>query len=212
MLHIDEAGTIGERIMRLVEHFHQGNKTAFGRVANIQSGVLAGIVGGRESKPGFEILQKLLTAYPNVNPTWLLFGRGEMLLSTPTITNEFVDPFASTSTDAGKRGFFPPGFVAEYTKREKERREKEYAEYYVALEQQKQTREAVRALIEYLAENDPSIRGLLTLLPSTFEAIPDPDTRQQLEDAEWERRTNEYHADQEAKLARQRQGREQQGD
>jgi excisionase family DNA binding protein len=83
MLQIDEIGTIGERINKLVNHFAQGNKTAFGRAADIQSGVLAGIVGGRESKPGFEILQKLLTAYPSINPIWLLFGREEMLQSRP---------------------------------------------------------------------------------------------------------------------------------
>lgn len=76
---IEEIGTVGERINRLVDHFCKGNKTAFGRAADIQSGVLAGIVGGRGSKPGFEILQKLLTAYPTVEPTWLLFGRGPML-------------------------------------------------------------------------------------------------------------------------------------
>jgi hypothetical protein len=81
MIQIDEVGAVGERIIRLVDYFCQGNKTAFGRAADIQSGVLAGIVGGRESKPGFEILQKLLTAYPTVNPIWLLFGRGPMIQS-----------------------------------------------------------------------------------------------------------------------------------
>jgi hypothetical protein len=80
MLNIVEIGTVSERIMMLINHFSQGNKTAFGRAADIQSGVLAGIIGGRESKPGFEILQKLLTAYPTVNPKWLLFGQGKMLL------------------------------------------------------------------------------------------------------------------------------------
>lgn len=79
MIQIDEVGTIGERLMQLADHFHHGNKTAFGRKADIQSGVLAGIIGARGSKPGFEILQKLLTAYPTVSPIWLLFGKGAML-------------------------------------------------------------------------------------------------------------------------------------
>jgi hypothetical protein len=78
-IQIHEVGTVGERINLLVDHFCRGNKTAFGRAADIQSGVLAGIVGGRGSKPGFEILQKLLTAYPTINPHWLLFGQGQML-------------------------------------------------------------------------------------------------------------------------------------
>jgi hypothetical protein len=213
MLQIDEVGTVGERILQLVDHFHQGNKTAFGRAANIQSGVLAGIVGGRESKPGFEILQKLLTAYPTVSPNWLLFGRGEMLIpATNNNYTERVDPFASTSTPDGveKRSFFPPGYIEEFTRREKEQRDKAYEEYYAALQQQEQTRNAVKALIEHLAAKDPTIRGLMDLLPSAFEDILDPDTKRQMEDAEWERRNDEYNADQEAEWARQRQEREQQ--
>lgn len=86
MLDINEIGTVAERITQLVNHFCQGNKAAFGRAADIQSGVLAGIVGGRESKPGFEILQKLLTAYPTVSPDWLLFGRGPMQREQPAVT------------------------------------------------------------------------------------------------------------------------------
>lgn len=82
MIELNEVGTVSERIMKLVDHFCRGNKTAFGRAADIQSGVLAGIVGGRGSKPGFELLQKMLMAYPTVEPTWMLFGRGPMLRST----------------------------------------------------------------------------------------------------------------------------------
>ena len=95
-LQINEIGTVGERINKLVDHFCKGNKTAFGRAADIQSGVLAGIVGGRGSKPGFEILQKLLTAYPTVDPTWLLFGRGHMLkdLSALTLHEALTAPVA----------------------------------------------------------------------------------------------------------------------
>jgi hypothetical protein len=198
---------VSERIAQMVDYFHKGNKSAFAKAVGISNQSLGEIVGARQSAPSFAALQKMLTAFPEVRMEWLVMGKGEMLPPKP---NEWVDPFVIDSTQ--KHGFFPPGFTEEHTKREKRRLEKEYAEYYAALEQQKQTREAVRALIEYLAENDPSIRGLLTLLPSTFEAIQDPDTRQQLEDAEWELRTNEYHADQEAERARQRQEHEQQGD
>jgi hypothetical protein len=93
MLQINEIGTVSDRIIQLVNHFCQGNKTAFGRAADIQSGVLAGFVGSRASKPGFEILQKMLTAYPTVSPDWLLFGRGEMLRQ-----GEVVDPTSGTGS------------------------------------------------------------------------------------------------------------------
>lgn len=98
MIQVDEIGSIGERITKLVDYFCQGNKTAFGRAADIQSGVLAGIVGGRESKPGFEILQKLLTAYPSVEPTWLLFGRGPMLRGE--VESNATESVATPSKDA----------------------------------------------------------------------------------------------------------------
>lgn len=78
-MEINEIGTIAERLAKLIDHFAKGNKAAFGRHADIQSGVLAGMLGGRMSKPGFEILQKILTAYPTIEPLWLLFGRGPML-------------------------------------------------------------------------------------------------------------------------------------
>ncbi|RZJ93195.1 MAG: hypothetical protein EOO60_05435 [Hymenobacter sp.] len=82
MLNINEVGEVHDRINQLVDYFCQGNKAAFGRRADIQSGVLAGIVGGRKNKPSFEVMQRLLTAYPNVSPTWLLFGHGPMVQQT----------------------------------------------------------------------------------------------------------------------------------
>lgn len=123
MLQIQEIGTISQRIIQLVDHFCQGNKTAFGRAADIQSGVLAGIVGGRESKPGFEILQKLLTAYPSVNAEWLLFGRGQMLQEStsetllghpiyPTLSEQIVD--LARSAVAGQIAAMRPNREAVY--------------------------------------------------------------------------------------------------
>lgn len=79
MLQVEEIGTVGERILQLINYFASGNKTAFGRAAGLQSGLLAGIIGSRQSKPSFEVLQKILTGYPSINPIWLLFGRGPML-------------------------------------------------------------------------------------------------------------------------------------
>ena len=59
MLEIEEVGNIHDRIMNLVNYFSGGNKAAFGRGADIQSGVLAGIIAGRKNKPSFEVLQKI---------------------------------------------------------------------------------------------------------------------------------------------------------
>lgn len=79
MLKIDEIGNVHDRIAGMVDFFCKGNKAAFGRKADIQSGVLAGIIAGRKNKPSFDVLQKLLTGYPSVNPNWLIFGQGTMI-------------------------------------------------------------------------------------------------------------------------------------
>lgn len=78
-LNIIENGTAAERITALVAHFSKGNKAAFGRVVGIASGVLAGLLGERHSRPGFGLLQRILTGFPTVSPDWLLFGTGPML-------------------------------------------------------------------------------------------------------------------------------------
>lgn len=191
MLQINETGTISERILQLVNHFHQGNKTAFGRAANIQSGVLAGIVGGRSSKPGFEILQKLLTAYPTVNPNWLLFGRDEMLLvNEPIPTVEETHPHLMGSSDTTRvAGFNVP------INREQERAR--WQQYYNANAQYTRTVTTLKALVEYLAKTDssPELRGILDLLPMVINPPLSPDKQDQLDDAEWEMRMEQWHAE-----------------
>lgn len=172
-----------DRIAQMVDHFCKGNKTAFGRGADIQSGVLAGIIGGRKNKPSFEVLQKILTGYSDVSPDWLLFGRGDML--RPEV---WVDPFASTSKggdEEPKRQFLPP--MDEFNKR----REEEWAEYHREVEQREKDRAALRALVEHLAKNDSSgeLAKIQQLLPSALKRDIDPDEMDNLIDAqhdEWE--------------------------
>ena len=86
MLTIEESGNVHDRIAALVYHFCKGNATAFGRGADIQSGVLAGITSGRRNKPSFDVVQKILTGYPSVSPRWLIFGLGPMLLEGEELT------------------------------------------------------------------------------------------------------------------------------
>jgi hypothetical protein len=63
----------------MVQVFAGGNKSAFGRKADIQASVLAGLVGGRMSNPSFDMMQRLLTAFPQVQGQWLVMGQGNML-------------------------------------------------------------------------------------------------------------------------------------
>lgn len=79
---VTEPNNIHQRLGILVDYFCKGNKTAFGRETDILPGVLASIIGGRLSKPSFELLQKIVTRYPEINGDWLLLGRGPMLKLT----------------------------------------------------------------------------------------------------------------------------------
>lgn len=104
MLQVYEEGTVAERVQKLIDHFAHGNKSAFGRAADLPSALLASIVGGRQSKPSFEVVQRLLTAYPTVEPTWLLFGQGPMLTGSPAPVGKYSGsvgqvPVLSTQDD-----------------------------------------------------------------------------------------------------------------
>lgn len=85
--------SIQERINRMVQVFASGNKSAFGRRADIQSGVLAGLVGGRMNNPSFDVMQRLLTAFPQVRERWLVVGHGDMLKpeSDPEALMEYLE-------------------------------------------------------------------------------------------------------------------------
>lgn len=53
------------------------SNNAFAKSIGKTSSTINQIVAGR-NKPGFEILDAICDAYPNLNPTWLLRGEGEM--------------------------------------------------------------------------------------------------------------------------------------
>jgi hypothetical protein len=75
----EEKTSIQQRLETMIQVFASGNKSAFGRKSGVQSGVLAGLIGGRMNNPSFSVLQKLLTSFPQIREEWLLLGKGVML-------------------------------------------------------------------------------------------------------------------------------------
>lgn len=71
--------TINQRIDMLVQKADAGNRSAFARRVDITPGAVSEMIGGRMSKPGFDVLQKIVLALPTLNRDWLLLGEGEML-------------------------------------------------------------------------------------------------------------------------------------
>ena len=47
----------------------------FAEVMGIQRSGISHLLSGR-NKPSFEFLEKMMTAYPDVNPEWLILGKG----------------------------------------------------------------------------------------------------------------------------------------
>jgi DNA transposition AAA+ family ATPase len=78
-----EQTTVNQRLEKLVDHFSQGNKSAFAKTVGVSSQGLGEILGGRQSAPSFLLLQKLFIAYPQVRMPWLILGEGSMLVTQP---------------------------------------------------------------------------------------------------------------------------------
>lgn len=68
---------LNERVCAIMERF-SNSKSAFANELGIGLPLITHITSGR-NKPGVDILQKILHAYPTINATWLLIGTGEMI-------------------------------------------------------------------------------------------------------------------------------------
>lgn len=69
---------IHERIEMIINSLGM-NKNSFAKRIGVSNTAIENIVGRRQSKPGFEILSRVVESFENINPEWLLTGKGEML-------------------------------------------------------------------------------------------------------------------------------------
>ena len=75
------------------------NSSQLAKTLDIQSSGISHILSGR-NKPSYDFVTKLLTEFPNLNPDWLLLGKGpmhrdEIRHKTPNSTNQEMTPIAS---------------------------------------------------------------------------------------------------------------------
>ena len=71
---------INDRILELISATGL-SRSAFSQEVGIQPQTLHHIVSGRRTKPGCEVLEKIVLRYPELNPGWLLTGKGAMWLT-----------------------------------------------------------------------------------------------------------------------------------
>lgn len=104
-----EISTINDRIAELIK-FLELSPTAFADEIGIQRSGLSHIMKGR-NKPSLDVVQKIVTRFPDINLAWLVNGIGNISSSTPSVINlqqkqiqttpkEPENPFKNTLFDA----------------------------------------------------------------------------------------------------------------
>lgn len=68
-----------DRLIEILKTFNLSAAQLAEQIGVQRSGI-SHIMSGR-NRPSLDFIQKLLTRYPEINPNWLLFGKGELLKS-----------------------------------------------------------------------------------------------------------------------------------
>ncbi len=68
--------TVNERFGKIIRVLYGGNKSAFASAIGVTPSVVDNIVGKRQGKPSFDVVEKV-SALAEVNISWLITGRGE---------------------------------------------------------------------------------------------------------------------------------------
>lgn len=103
-----ENPTINDRIVELIK-FLELSPTAFADEIGIQRSGLSHIMKGR-NKPSLDVVQKIVSRFPDINLAWLVNGIGSISSSTPSVINlrqkqaqttpkEVENPFKNTLFD-----------------------------------------------------------------------------------------------------------------
>jgi DNA-binding XRE family transcriptional regulator len=119
--------SIQERIRLIIEK--KGlNQNSFSKKIGIQPQTLHHIIAGRLTNPSFEIIQKIISTFSDINPTWLITGNGDIFYTpqnTPQHTPESRQKAHSQDKGSFKQSLNtgpPPGENKECEKcKEKER-------------------------------------------------------------------------------------------
>lgn len=77
---------INDRIRQLIENECKGNKRAFAQRVGISPSSIENVVGSRGGKPSFDLLEKILCAFEDIDANWLILGKGREASSKENIT------------------------------------------------------------------------------------------------------------------------------
>lgn len=86
-----------EKLLILMKSEHL-TASKLAELLGIQPSGISHILGGR-NKPSFDLVQKILRRFPQVNPDWLLLDRGEMYRVLPVEQSSSSDEGHPATTD-----------------------------------------------------------------------------------------------------------------
>jgi len=84
-----------DRILKILTG-NQLSATRFADIIGVQKSSISHILSGR-NKPSFDFIEKILLKFPDINPEWLILGKGSMY-RTSVQANLFENPLATEPT------------------------------------------------------------------------------------------------------------------
>ena len=91
---------IDKRLRLLLEN-ERLTSSQFAKIVGYRPSSISHILSGR-NKPGFDFIQEILKKFDNINPEWLILGRGEMYRTTDEVVNDDKEPSVREGIKAGK--------------------------------------------------------------------------------------------------------------
>lgn len=81
---------INQRIQSIVDELFNGNVSEFERTSGIKPSTVKNIVGSRQTKPSYDILESIIRNNVQVSSEWLLTGQGSMLKSPLSSSSQHI--------------------------------------------------------------------------------------------------------------------------
>jgi transcriptional regulator with XRE-family HTH domain len=81
---------IDKRLKLLLEN-ERLTSSQFANIVGYRPSSISHILSGR-NKPGFDFIQEILKKFDNINPEWLILGRGEMYRTTDKDVDDDKEP------------------------------------------------------------------------------------------------------------------------